>query len=196
MRSWTRAEIGFDPETVAANAILAGILLLLLVDVSIFNSTIKENEAYIMGVVGGVACAAEEHVRTPGRAMVARRCSAASAKPAPHPRLIGAGLLLTRAWVKFDTSAVVLFPSLIIGIAVATYVYEGAQVLVAESDLCPALCGPLLSGRDHHRPGQRRLLQDHGTASRASSLASLPALRCLLIASRMSEKPASSSSCR
>jgi sugar lactone lactonase YvrE len=124
-------EVTFSLETMATNALLAAILLALLVDVSIFNTTIKENEDMILGWMGGVA--------TPFRALTGAWTGTAKdsffvrlVKPLSILGVSAAIYCLLNPSLTLDTSMLVLFLSLLVGIGVATYVYEGAQVLISE----------------------------------------------------------------
>jgi hypothetical protein len=124
-------EITFSLETIATNAVLAAILLALLVDVSIFNTTIKENEDMILGWMGGLAA--------PFRSLTGAWTGTAKdgflvrlIKPLAILGMSAAIYCLLNPSLTLDTSMLVLFVSLLIGIGVATYVYEGAQVLISE----------------------------------------------------------------
>jgi sugar lactone lactonase YvrE len=124
-------EITFSLETIATNAVLAAILLALLVDVSIFNTTIKENEDMILGWMGGLAA--------PFRSLTGAWTGTAKdsflvrlIKPLAILGMSAAIYCLLNPSLTLDTSMLVLFLSLLIGIGVATYVYEGAQVLISE----------------------------------------------------------------
>jgi hypothetical protein len=119
----------FDTGTVAANAVFSVILLLLLVDASIFNSTIKENEGEILGFFGGMA--APFHGL--GAAWTAQQGIFGNfGKPLLVLGLSALVYCLLEPGLALDRSAIVLFLSLVAGIGVATYVYEGAQVLISE----------------------------------------------------------------
>ncbi|MGE0686135.1 MAG: FGLLP motif-containing membrane protein, partial [Dehalococcoidia bacterium] len=124
-------EITTNLETIATNALLATILLALLVDVSIFNTTIKENEDMILGWLGGFA--APFHALTNAWTGTARDSMLVRLMK-PLSILGGSAAIysLLNPDVTLDTGLLVLFLSLLVGIGVATYVYEGVQVFVSE----------------------------------------------------------------
>jgi hypothetical protein len=104
-------------------------MLLLLVDASIFNSTVKENEDYILGVFGGVAAP----FRGVGGVWTAQQGMFGNfGKPLFVLGLSALVYSLLEPGLSLDKSAIVLFLSLMVGIGVATYVYEGAQVIISE----------------------------------------------------------------
>lgn len=124
-------EINLDIETIAANVVLSLILLLLLIDVSIFNTTVEENEAVIMGFFGGLVAP----FKALGGLWTGEGGENQLARILKPLAILGISALVycfLEEDFALDTSALVLFLSLVIGVGVATYVYDGAQVLVAE----------------------------------------------------------------
>lgn len=124
-------EITTNLETIATNALLAAILLALLIDVSIFNTTIKENEDMILGWMGGFAAP----FRNLGNAWTGTaRDSHLVRILKPLSILAGSAAIysLLNPDLSFDTGMIVLFLSLLVGIGIATYVYEGLQVFTSE----------------------------------------------------------------
>lgn len=124
-------DITVDIEALTANAVLSLILLLLLIDASIFNSTIKENEHVIMGFFGGVAAP----LKAVGNAWTERDSQSFISRFGKPLLVLGVSAFvysLLEPDFKFDQSALILFLSLLLGIGIATYVYEGTQVLISE----------------------------------------------------------------
>lgn len=124
-------EISFAPETIAANMALSLVLVLLLIDVSLFNTTIKENEGVILGLFGGLFAPLKKvqdaWTKEDGETIFSRLL-----KPA---LVLGTSALiycLLEPNLTVDRSSLILFLSLVLGIGIATYVYEGAQVFVSE----------------------------------------------------------------
>lgn len=129
--------IPMDTEVLATNVVLAGFLMLIvLIDASIFNSTVKENAdiihasfgrmfAPLIGVYGAVVHLLASDPLERNRIRDALKGGV----------IVGlTGLLYCFLDPTFGLSAtgLVLFVSLAVGVAATTYIYDGGQVVVGE----------------------------------------------------------------
>jgi hypothetical protein len=127
------SDISTDPAAILSNAGLsAGLLTLMLIDTTIFNAILKENAFLIQSFVR----------RRLGwlRALFGGPTHLFSTKPVRYPLLKPFIVLSLSALIYslldpnfgLNNSSLVLFLSLFFGLAIATYVNDGGQVLVAE----------------------------------------------------------------
>ena len=126
-------DISTDGAVLGANALLAGLFVIfILVDSTIFNSTVKENHDDIthffapivdplMSVYAGL---------TVGNAVGSRGGS--FLKTGVVLGITGLVYAILTPDFGFNNHTAVLFFALLIGLAVTTYVYDGGQVLFAE----------------------------------------------------------------
>lgn len=128
-------DINFDSEVLGANALLAMLFaIFVLVDSSIFNTTVKENHSDIANFfrpvtdpLNGIFAALADG----GGASVGSRGSSFM-KVGGVLGLTGLVYSLLSPDFGFNNPTLILFFSLVAGLAVTTYVYDGGQVLFAE----------------------------------------------------------------
>ncbi len=122
-----------DPTAILSNAGLsAGLLALMLVDTTIFNAILKQNAFLIHGFIQRRMRWFHIAVRTPDSLLSAAPRRAQILKPFAVLSLSALIYSLLDRDFGWNTSSLVLFLSLFLGLAAATYINDGGQVLVAE----------------------------------------------------------------
>lgn len=126
-------DIFSNPSEILSNAGLsAGLLALMLIDTTIFNQILKENSFLIHGFVRRRMRWFHFATRAPGSLLGAVPRRFQLVKPLAVLSLSALIYSLLDRDFGWNTSSLVLFLSLFIGLAAATYINDGGQVLVAE----------------------------------------------------------------
>ena len=130
------SDIPLDAGVIGTNVVIAFILLaILLLSSSLFNDTLAENQAQIEGYLARVTRPLRGLTGVFGAPMAAIGGSSPIARHLVLPMM----LLLTGLIYSFNEPSVglngeslLLFCSLVIGVGVTTYVYEGGQAIVTQ----------------------------------------------------------------
>jgi hypothetical protein len=127
----TAGQVETDLGVILSNFILAAVLLVLIIlDATIFNATIEENREFFYPL--------GERIMAPFRSLLAPVSDSGDLMSVTGLRFVLMLLCSTLIYsfmdpnFGFDKAGVVLYASFLIAIVVATYVYDGLQVVVAE----------------------------------------------------------------
>lgn len=132
----TIGAISLDPATIGTNLFLSMLLLLLLAaGASIFNTTVKENSAEIAGALSSIAGPFVSLYREAPRRVPVSFTAHPGMAAAARPLLILGTTALVYGFLDpsfgFNRRGLVIVLSVTAGIGLVTYVYDGAQSVLA-----------------------------------------------------------------
>jgi hypothetical protein len=125
------SDVSGDAGVIGTSLLLALLLLLIvLLDASIFNTTVEENAAFFRPFAAAVQAPLKTVL-----AAIGDEGGLMSSSLLRAGALLGLSALIysfTDADAGINNTTIVLFASFLLAVAVATYVYDGLQVVVAE----------------------------------------------------------------